>query len=193
VFTLPFQETGLADIATVGGKNASLGEMLRNLSTKGVRVPSGFSVTTEAYVDFLEANNLADFIQDELANLWPGDILSLEKTSGRIRQAILEGAFPEDIKKDIVVAYQDMEAQYGANCDVAVRSSATAEDLPKELEPSRLLSTRARLSFELRTLSLMSMLLSSAAIALNRRKKTRCWVFVALPAISLQLFPKPSL
>jgi pyruvate,water dikinase len=130
VFTLPFQETGLADIATVGGKNASLGEMLRNLSTKGVRVPSGFSVTTEAYVDFLEANNLADFIQDELANLGPGDILSLEKTSGRIRQAILEGAFPEDIKKDIVVAYEDMEAQYGANCDVAVRSSATAEDLP---------------------------------------------------------------
>ena len=101
MFTLPFQETGLADIATVGGKNASLGEMLRNLSAKGVRVPTGFSVTTKAYANFLEANHLAAFIESELAGLVVGDILSLEKTSGRIRQAILEGAFPEEIKKEI--------------------------------------------------------------------------------------------
>ena len=126
-----FNELTIDDVPLVGGKNASLGEMIRELSTKGVQVPNGFAVTADAYRAFLHYNELDGRIQEILDDLDTQDVNDLLRRTGQIRRMILLGEFPPDMRNEIVVAYQTLSEMYGARtADVAVRSSATAEDLP---------------------------------------------------------------
>jgi pyruvate,water dikinase len=129
-FILWFEELGIGDIPLVGGKNASLGEMYANLSGKGVPIPNGFAITATAYRHLLKQTNAQDTIRDILAGLDTSDMDNLSERGSRIRNLIRGLAFPEDLRQAIVTAYRRLEAEYGRNCDVAVRSSATAEDLP---------------------------------------------------------------
>ncbi|MDP6941000.1 MAG: phosphoenolpyruvate synthase [Planctomycetota bacterium] len=129
-YTLSFNQIGLTDLPLVGGKCASLGEMVTQLGNLGVRVPSGFAVSVEAYQKFLAHNKLEEFVRSTLAELPDGDLNALEQAGASIRAGILDGDFPEEIREQVTAAYQGMEEEYGTNCDVAVRSSATAEDLP---------------------------------------------------------------
>ncbi len=126
-----FHEVGLEDVPLVGGKNASLGEMIRELSPLGVRVPPGFATTSEAYWHFLEENGLKEAIARELQNLDVEDPEALGRTSRRIRNLILKGEYPEDLREEILAAYRKLSQEAGEEAiPVAVRSSATAEDLP---------------------------------------------------------------
>lgn len=129
-FTLPFESITIHDVAKVGGKNASLGEMINNLEPKGVLIPSGFAITADAYNHFIESNNLREAIKQELAGLDKFHIQSLERVGHSIRSMIKSAELPKDLVAAIQESYREMEARYGKNCDVAVRSSATAEDLP---------------------------------------------------------------
>ncbi len=128
--TLLFKEVGIEDVGLVGGKNASLGEMIRNLKSKGVPVPDGFVVTAEAYRYFLKKTGLKKVIRDILTGLDTKNLPDLAKRCRQVREAIKATEFPEDLKKEIIENYRKMEKTYGKNADVAVRSSATAEDLP---------------------------------------------------------------
>ena len=118
------------DIALVGGKNASLGEMLSALTKKGIRVPSGFIITTGAYREFIREAGLEDLIRSNLAHLKRHDIHALEHASQVIRDAIEAAPLPKELEHQVAEAYASMEKQYGKHIDVAIRSSATAEDLP---------------------------------------------------------------
>lgn len=128
---LNLDQIGMQDIKLVGGKCASLGEMIRNLTTLGVSVPQGFAITTEVYWKFLRANNLEDFIHNEIKNIDYNNVESLRRSGQKIRQAIRNAKFPYDLGGEIIEAYELLSLnnlqQY---TDVAVRSSATAEDLP---------------------------------------------------------------
>lgn len=124
------EQTQRQDVSRVGGKNASLGEMLNVLTTKGIRVPEGFATTADAYWQFLDSNGLRSIISKALADKESG-VQSLSETGKEIRQAILNGKWPESIAADITEFYSTMSAGAGTNnIGVAVRSSATAEDLP---------------------------------------------------------------
>jgi pyruvate,water dikinase len=126
-----FDEIGRNDIALVGGKNASLGEMVRMLSREGIHVPPGFATTSDAYRRFLEENDLRPRIAAFLADLESGK-LSLAGTGHAIRSAVLKGEWPADIAAEIAAAYHELGRRSGgSDIDVAVRSSATAEDLPQ--------------------------------------------------------------
>lgn len=125
-----FNEIQLSDVETVGGKNASLGEMVRHLSDAGVDVPTGFATTADAYRRFLSQSGLSDMIYALLAKTDIDDIPSLQAAGKKIRQAIEETPFPEDFQRDIETAYATLSKQLGSDFSVAVRSSATAEDLP---------------------------------------------------------------
>jgi pyruvate,water dikinase len=126
-----FQELTIADVPQVGGKNASLGEMIRELAAKGVRIPDGFAVTAQAYRAFLRYNELEGRILDILKDLNIKDVNDLLHRTGEIRSLILGGDFPDDMRAEIVSGYWELSRRYGvAATDVAVRSSATAEDLP---------------------------------------------------------------
>ncbi|UCC56091.1 MAG: phosphoenolpyruvate synthase [Gammaproteobacteria bacterium] len=125
-----FSELGINDVPLVGGKNASLGEMYQALTGEGVRVPNGFATTAQAFRDYLEHNNLKDRIAAALDALDVDDIDALAATGARIRGWIVDGELPPQLAGEITDAYHEMEAEYGAELDVAVRSSATAEDLP---------------------------------------------------------------
>lgn len=125
-----FKDTGLKDIPQVGGKNASLGEMVRSLETRGVRVPNGFATTADAYRAFLGANALEPVIREQLERYHSG-LASLRETGKNLRGAFLAGSFPAAIADDIRVFYRALSSDADqANLPVAVRSSATAEDLP---------------------------------------------------------------
>ncbi len=125
-----FDEVGRDDVATVGGKNASLGEMVSNLASRGVPVPPGFATTAEAYWRFVEANGLNDEIARRLDDYQDGKS-SLAETGSAIRGAFLAADWPEDIAEAIRGAYEALSQRMGKQMgDVAVRSSATAEDLP---------------------------------------------------------------
>ena len=124
------EEAGIRDIALVGGKNASLGEMLGALTKKGIRVPSGFIITTRAYREFIREAGLEDLIRSNLAHLKRHDIHALEHASSVIREAIESAPLPKELEHQVAEAYASMEKQYGKHIDVAIRSSATAEDLP---------------------------------------------------------------
>jgi pyruvate, water dikinase len=118
------------DVSRVGGKNASLGEMIHHLTAQGVQIPPGFATTAEAYWHFVEWNGLRKIIVDALAELATGKI-GLEKAGSEIRDAFLVAAWPPDLASSIVSSYQELCRRSGKiNADVAVRSSATAEDLP---------------------------------------------------------------
>ncbi len=125
-----FEDLRMTDISLVGGKNASLGEMISQLHSKGITVPGGFATTAEAYKIFLQQNNLKDKIDNTLKTLNVDDVIALAKTGRQIQSWILETPFPEDLIKDIEIAYSKMLEMYGNDISVAVRSSATAEDLP---------------------------------------------------------------
>ncbi|MGB0953796.1 MAG: PEP/pyruvate-binding domain-containing protein, partial [Planctomycetota bacterium] len=129
-FILPFSSIRLADLPQVGGKNSSLGEMVNALSGLGVKVPNGFAVTADAYRHFLKENDLGSRIDQAIADLDPTKLDRLEATGSLIRQWIRSAEMPEDLKQEIRAAYNEREKEYGTNYDVAVRSSATAEDLP---------------------------------------------------------------
>lgn len=124
-----FDQIGLDDVAIVGGKNASLGEMVRELSAQGIRVPNGFATTADAYRLFLQESGLDDKIAQILSGMNEGDVDSLHHHGLLIRHAILETPLPESLSRAIVTAYHELCGGHNL-VDVAVRSSATAEDLP---------------------------------------------------------------
>jgi len=129
-YILQFKDISIKDVPLVGGKNASLGEMFSKLSDKGIRVPDGFALTSESYWHFIEKNNLKDKIKTTLEGLDIDDIKDLQRRGRKIRELILSAYFPEDLAEEIKLAYKNLSAKYGKDTDVAVRSSATAEDLP---------------------------------------------------------------
>ena len=129
-FVKNFKELRMTDVEEVGGKNASLGEMISQLSTAGVRVPGGFATTADAYRAFLAHNGLADKINARLSSLNVDDVDALLKTGAEIRQWVVETPFPEQLEKEIAVHYAALIAESGPEASFAVRSSATAEDLP---------------------------------------------------------------
>ena len=126
-----FENLRMTDVESVGGKNASLGEMISQLTEKGVRVPTGFATTAEAYRTFLAHNGLSERISQALAALDVDDVTELARVGKEIRQWILETPFPAELDADIETAWNKMVADAGSDqISVAVRSSATAEDLP---------------------------------------------------------------
>jgi pyruvate,water dikinase len=125
-----FAEISLKDVPLVGGKNASLGEMVRSLGSRGVRVPDGFAITAEAYWHFLNSSGVAGKIRELVAQLHPEDVASLRACGQAIRQTILAAELPADLQAEIISAYEELSGGRERSIDVAVRSSATAEDLP---------------------------------------------------------------
>ena len=121
-----FQDLGLADLDQVGGKNASLGEMIANLVSAGVAVPDGFATTADAFRRFVA--QIEAQINDELGALDVEDTQQLAEVGRRVRSAVLEQPFPEDLERDIREAFTSLDADGSGS--FAVRSSATAEDLP---------------------------------------------------------------
>lgn len=125
-----FEETTIDDVPLVGGKNASLGEMYRELTSKGVRIPNGFSITAEAYWHTLEAGGILEKLKNTMEGLDTSDIADLSRRGKTARDLILGAGVPDDLWEEIKIAYDRLCEQYGEDTDVAVRSSATAEDLP---------------------------------------------------------------
>ena len=125
-----YSELGMHDVEIVGGKNASLGEMIQNLAKSGVKVPDGYATTAAAYREFLAHEGLADRINAQLDTLDVDDVQALAKTGKAIREAVMKAPFPATLEKEIRSAYDKLLAESGTEISVAVRSSATAEDLP---------------------------------------------------------------
>ncbi|MEL7038193.1 MAG: phosphoenolpyruvate synthase [Cyanobacteria bacterium J06592_8] len=125
-----FNQVGMADIGLVGGKNASLGEMIRQLTPKGVNVPQGFAITTYAYYYFLKSTGLDVKLRELLADLDIDDLSNLQIRAKQARHLLMNTRFPVDLESAIAQAYLKLSDLYGQKVDVAVRSSATAEDLP---------------------------------------------------------------
>jgi pyruvate,water dikinase len=125
-----FEDIGAKDVESVGGKNASLGEMVRNLGLYGIKVPPGFAITADGYRHVIAANNLEPLIVSRLAEL-KGGLASVAEVGSAIRPAMLKAEWPKDLAEAICQAYRDLSQRLGVDeADVAVRSSATAEDLP---------------------------------------------------------------
>jgi len=127
---LKFDQVGISDIPLVGGKNASLGEMIRELSSKGVSVPNGFATTAYAYRYFIATAGLEEKLRMLFADLDVEDVNNLRQIGKQARMLMLQTPFPQDLQDVIAQSYQKLCEEYGADTDVAVRSSATAEDLP---------------------------------------------------------------
>ena len=125
-----FDQIGIDDVPLVGGKNASLGEMYRKLASAGVKVPNGFAITAEAYRYFLRETGVDAQIKEILRELDTGDIENLRSRGTRVRHAIMSAEIPADLEQAIAEAYAELSADAAHPLDVAVRSSATAEDLP---------------------------------------------------------------
>lgn len=129
-FIIPFEELGIEDVSEVGGKNASLGEMIGSLIKKGIRIPTGYAVTATAYKFFLSETDLGKYIEEELGNLRGQDLNKLSEVSKRIRAKFVQTPFPKELEQSIGDAHAIFEKKYEGSPDCAVRSSATAEDLP---------------------------------------------------------------
>ncbi len=130
-FVIPFNQLGIKDVPLVGGKNASLGEMYQRLTKKGVKVPNGFAVTAQAYHYFLKATGTDKKIKQILRGLNTNDLKGLAARGKAVREVILQAEFPADLTQEILKNYKKLCAEFKvAEVDVAVRSSATAEDLP---------------------------------------------------------------
>ena len=125
---IPLERLRMADVARVGGKNASLGEMIGHLSANGIRVPGGFATTASAYREFLAAAGLTERIAARLAALDPDDVEALARCGAEIRRWVVEAPLPRELEANIAAAYRDLMRD--GEFPVAVRSSATAEDLP---------------------------------------------------------------
>jgi len=129
-FILWFREIGLKEIALVGGKNANLGEMYQNLTKRGINIPDGFAITSAGYWHFLDKAGIKEKIKKLLLGLKIKNLRDLAQRGYEIRQTILEADFTPELREAIIGAYRQLSKKYGQNVDVAVRSSATAEDLP---------------------------------------------------------------
>lgn len=125
-----FKEIGIDDIGSVGGKGASLGEMYRNLSEQGVRVPNGFAITAQAYRYLLESAGIEPKLRTVLGHIPEGDVKALAEAGQKARDLVYSAPLPDDLKTEILAAQRALEEEYGGNLSLAVRSSATAEDLP---------------------------------------------------------------
>ena len=126
-----FKDLGMNDVAVVGGKNASLGEMIANLANAGISVPDGFATTADAFREHLSANDLERRINDALTTLDTDDMEALTSTGAAVRQWVIEQPLPEGLVNAVTDAWQVINAAAGGDASVAVRSSATAEDLPE--------------------------------------------------------------
>ena len=130
-FLANLHEVGLSDLDKVGGKNASLGEMLQNLTKLGIRIPGGFIITVSAYQHFIRENKLDESIHSIINSINFDDIESLRRGGLQVRQLIKNSKFPQELSKMIIAKYYELSKLYDQQeTDVAVRSSATAEDLP---------------------------------------------------------------
>ena len=130
VYVRFFDEIGIADVGVVGGKNASLGEMYRELSSQGVAVPNGFATTADAYRRLLEQSGAAARLKETLDGLDPADVSDLARRGKAARRIVYGARVPQGIAAEILAGYRQLQGQYGAEVSLAVRSSATAEDLP---------------------------------------------------------------
>ena len=129
-YVVGFEKLGMQDVGKVGGKNASLGEMISHLTRLGVSVPGGFATSADAYREFLAHAGLAERVNRELAKLDVNDVKALTETGARIRQWVLETPLPAALEQSVREGYAALLSQSGREVSVAVRSSATAEDLP---------------------------------------------------------------
>ena len=125
-----YKEVGIADVPSVGGKNAALGEMYSNLVSLGVNIPDGFALTADAYRYFFKKTGLDEKIKKILVDLNTHNIKNLQVRGKKVREAILESNLPQNLQDAIGKSYKELCEKYGENREVAVRSSATAEDLP---------------------------------------------------------------
>jgi pyruvate,water dikinase len=125
-----FEEISIDDVPLVGGKNASLGEMYRELTNKDIKIPNGFAITADAYWHVLESAEIVDELKKTLEGLDIDDVTDLAKRGKKARNLILDAGIPDDLWDEVKAAYDKLCEQYGEDTDVAVRSSATAEDLP---------------------------------------------------------------
>lgn len=125
-----FNEIHIEDVSLVGGKNASLGEMFQELTAQGVRVPNGFAVTAEAYRTMLDKAGAWEHLHEALDGLNPNDVQDLARRGAAAREIIYSAPLPSDLQEEILSAYTQLKREYGPTLTVAVRSSATAEDLP---------------------------------------------------------------
>lgn len=125
-----FEEISIEDVPSVGGKNASLGEMYRELAAQGVKIPNGFAITAESYWHIVESAGILDRLKETMANLDKDNIAELARQGKRARDLILSAGIPDDLWAEIKTAYDLLCEEYGPETDTAVRSSATAEDLP---------------------------------------------------------------
>ena len=128
-YTVPFEKLRLGDIAEVGGKNASLGELIAELTPQGIGVPRGFALSVRAFREHLFKAGLAEHIYSALAALDPTDVAELSKLGAAIRCQIREAPLPRDVEQELIRSYRELSLSYGEpETDVAVRSSATAAD-----------------------------------------------------------------
>jgi pyruvate,water dikinase len=131
IYILPLRQVGLSDIGIAGGKNASLGEMINNLDDLGIKIPDGFVITVYAYREFIESSGLDQEIRRLVKTIDYDSVESLRRAGLQVRQLIRNSKFPPALSAAIIEAYHQLSGQYGqTDTDVAVRSSATAEDLP---------------------------------------------------------------
>ncbi len=129
-YVIPFEKLRNSDVGSVGGKNASLGEMISQLNAKGVRVPTGFATTANAFNEFLKHNDLGKKIESELIDLDINDVVELAKSGTKIREWIVNTPFPKELEDAISKEYDNLISRSAQGTTYAVRSSATAEDLP---------------------------------------------------------------
>ena len=129
-YVLWFSELGIEDVPLVGGKNASLGEMYRELTAQGIRIPNGFATTADAYRATLERNGAWQRLQETMEGLDPNNVDDLALRAGRAREIIYSTPLPAELEQQIIQAYRKLREEYGEQLTLAVRSSATAEDLP---------------------------------------------------------------
>ena len=125
-----FEEIGIEDVPLVGGKNASLGEMFQKLSSQNVRIPHGFAITAAAYRHMLDEAGAWDRLHAELDDIDPADVAALARKAKRAREIVYGAGLPDDLAGEILAAYRKLQQEYGEDVSLAVRSSATAEDLP---------------------------------------------------------------
>jgi pyruvate, water dikinase len=125
-----FDEFGIDDVPLVGGKNASLGEMYRKLTAEGVRVPDGFAITAGAYRYMLDEAGAWGALHEALDGLDPADVAGLARAGKQAREIVYGAGLPEDLRREILAGYRRLQEEYGEGLSLAVRSSATAEDLP---------------------------------------------------------------
>lgn len=129
-FSLPFEKLSIKDVPLVGGKNASLGEMFSKLTPLGIQIPDGFAINAHGFRFFIRENALNSPIQEALKELNQTDFSNLQEISKKIKTMVLAGKLPESLKEEILSSYRNLNAKYGGEIELAVRSSATAEDLP---------------------------------------------------------------